>query len=182
MITARLVGDDAVLAWLRAAPDLVASGLARAITTLGIELQRNIQEIELTGQTLGARSGSLESSTSLQIDQSGDRIAATISSGSAYKHAREYSFSGAVAIRANLRRPNRHPRHPPENPRRIDPLRDDPLQLQRAGTIVESLPPGGKRRHRRGDRPGICASSRTRAVSSRTTPRSSRACIRYSSN
>jgi hypothetical protein len=104
MITARLVGDDAVLAWLRAAPDLVASGLARAITTLGIELQRNIQEIELTGQTLGARSGSLESSTSLQIDQSGDRIAATISSGSAYKHAREYSFSGAVAIRANLRR------------------------------------------------------------------------------
>ena len=104
MITARLVGDDAVLAWLRAAPDLVASGLARAITTLGIELQRNIQEIELTGQTLGARSGSLESSTSLQIDQSGDRIAATISSGSAYKHAREYSFSGAVAIGANLRR------------------------------------------------------------------------------
>jgi hypothetical protein len=86
-------------------------------------------------------------------------------------NAREYSFSGAVAIRANLRRPNRHPRHPPENPRRIDPLRDDPLQLQRAGTIVESLPPGGKRRHRRGDRPGICASSRTRAVSSRTTPR-----------
>jgi hypothetical protein len=98
MITARLVGDDAVLAWLRAAPDLVASGLARAITTLGIELQRNIQEIELTGQTLGARSGSLESSTSLQIDQSGDRIAATISSGSAHTHAREYSFSGAIDI------------------------------------------------------------------------------------
>jgi hypothetical protein len=104
MITARLVGDDAVLASLRAAPDLVASGLARAIATLGIELQRKIQEIGLTGQTLGARSGSLESSTSLQIDQSGDRIAATISSGSAYKHAREYSFSGAVAIGANLRR------------------------------------------------------------------------------
>jgi hypothetical protein len=104
MITARLVGDDAVLAWLRAAPDLVASGLARAITTLGIELQRKIQEIDLTGQTLGARSGSLESSASLQIDQSGDRIAATISSGSAYKHARKYSFSGAVAIGANLRR------------------------------------------------------------------------------
>src|SRR5258708_7314182 len=94
MIAARLVGDDAVLAWLRAAPDLVASGLARAITTLGIELQRKIQEIGLTGQTLGARSGSLESSTSLQIDQSGDRIAATISSGSAHTHARKDSFSG----------------------------------------------------------------------------------------
>jgi len=117
MITARLVGDDAVLAWLRAAPDLVASGLARAITTLGIELQRNIQEIELTGQTLGARSGSLESSTSLQIDQSGDRIAATISSGSAYKRARKYSFSGAVAIGANLRRRTKAFARPiPRNP------------------------------------------------------------------
>jgi len=63
MITARLVGDDAVLAWLRAAPDLVASGLGRAITTLGIELQRKIQENKLTGQTLAARSGSLESSS-----------------------------------------------------------------------------------------------------------------------
>ena len=35
MITAHLVGDDAVLAWLRATPDLAASGLARAITSLG---------------------------------------------------------------------------------------------------------------------------------------------------
>ena len=43
MITAHLVGDDAVLAWLRATPDLAASGLARAITTLGIELQRKIR-------------------------------------------------------------------------------------------------------------------------------------------
>jgi hypothetical protein len=52
MIVARLVGDDAVLAWLRATPDLAASVLARAMTTLGIELQRKIQENELTGQTL----------------------------------------------------------------------------------------------------------------------------------
>ena len=104
MITARLVGDDAVLAWLRAAPELFASGLGRAITTLGIELQRKIQEIDVTGQTLGIRSGSLESSTSLQIDQSGDRIAATISSGSPYTLAREYGSSAAVDIGANLRR------------------------------------------------------------------------------
>jgi membrane carboxypeptidase/penicillin-binding protein PbpC len=87
MITARLVGDDAVLAWLRAAPDLVASGLGRAITTLGIELQRKIQDNELTGQTLAARSGSLESSSNLQIDQSDNRIAATVSSGNGYTHS-----------------------------------------------------------------------------------------------
>jgi hypothetical protein len=104
VITARLVGDDAVLAWLRAAPDLAASGLARAITTLGIELQRKIQEIELTGQPLVTRSSSLKSSNSLQVDQSDDKIAATVSSGSQYTHAREYGFAGAVDVGTNLRR------------------------------------------------------------------------------
>jgi hypothetical protein len=102
MITARLVGDDAVLAWLRAAPDLVASGLGRAITTLGIELQRKIQENELTGQILAARLGSLESSSNLQIDQSDSRIAATVSIGKGYTHAR--SLAGAVDVGAKLRR------------------------------------------------------------------------------
>ena len=101
MITARLVGDDAVLAWLRTTPDLAASGLARAITTLGIELQSKIQESELIGQTLAARSGSLGSSTSLQLDQSDDRIAATVSSGNGYAHAHGY---GAVGVGAKLRR------------------------------------------------------------------------------
>ena len=101
MITARLVGDDAVLAWLRTTPDLAASGLARAITALGIELQRKIQENELTGQTLAGRSGSLESSTNLQLDQSDDRIAATVSSDREYAHAHGY---GAVGVGAKLRR------------------------------------------------------------------------------
>lgn len=102
MITARLVGDDAVLARLRAAADLAASELARAITTLGIELQRKIQEYELTGQTLAARSGSSRgSSTSLQLDQSDDRIAATVSSDSEYAHAHGY---GVVDVGAKLRR------------------------------------------------------------------------------
>jgi hypothetical protein len=101
MITARLVGDDAVLAWLRATPDLAASGLARAITALGIELQRKIQVGELTGQTLAARQGSLRSGTNLQLDQSDDRIAATVSSDSEYARAHRY---GAVGVGARLRR------------------------------------------------------------------------------
>jgi len=56
MITARLVGDDAVLAWLRATPDVVASGLARAIAKLGFDLQAKIQASELTAQMLPDRS------------------------------------------------------------------------------------------------------------------------------
>jgi hypothetical protein len=100
VITARLVGGDEVLAWLRATPDLAASGLARAITTLGIELQRKIQEGELTGQPLAARSGPLGFSTSLQLDQSDDRIAATVSSSSEYAHDQGH---GAVGVGAKLR-------------------------------------------------------------------------------
>ena len=99
MITARLVGDDAVLAWLRGTPDAVASGIARAITTLGIELQRKIQENELNRQTLLARS----SNSSLQLDQSDDRIAATISSDSGYADAPVHGY-GAVGVGAKLRR------------------------------------------------------------------------------
>jgi hypothetical protein len=101
MITAHLVGDDAVLAWLRATPDLAASGLARAITRLGIELQRKIQEGELTGQTPAARQGPLGSGTNLQLDQSDDRIAVTVFSDSEHAHAHRY---GAVGVGAKLRR------------------------------------------------------------------------------
>jgi hypothetical protein len=104
MITARLVGDDTVLAWLRDTPDAVASGIARAITQLGIDLQRKIQEEELSGQMLAVRSGALKSSIDLQIDQSGDDVSATVSSDSAYSHAHEYGFPGTVDVRASLRR------------------------------------------------------------------------------
>lgn len=105
MITARLVGDDAVLAWLRATPDVAASGLARTIATLGIQLQNRIRQgDELIGQTLTARSASLGSSTSLQLDQSEDRIAATVSNDSVYAPDHGY---GAVGVGAKLRRVTR---------------------------------------------------------------------------
>ena len=99
MIVARLVGEDAVLAWLRATPDLAASGLARAITTLGIELQSKIQADETAGRTFAARS--LGSSTSLQLDQSDGRIAATVSSDREHAHTHGY---GAVGVGTKLRR------------------------------------------------------------------------------
>ena len=107
MITARLVGDEAVLAWLRATPDMAASGLARAITTLGIELQRKIQEGDPTGQSVAGRSGSL--GLSLQLDQSDDRIAATVSSSSEYAHTHGY---GAVGVGAKLRHITKAFAHP----------------------------------------------------------------------
>ena len=103
MITADVVGDEAVLAWLRATPNAVASSLARAISKLGIDLQRKIQQDELSGQILVARSGSLKSSIDLQIDRSGDSIATTAFSGSKYARAHEYGFADTVNVKASLR-------------------------------------------------------------------------------
>lgn len=104
MITARLVGEDAVLAWLRDAPDAMASGVARAITQLGIDLQRTIQEDELSGQILAVRSGALRSSIDLHIDEDSEEIAVTVFSDSQYASAHEYGFASTVNVRASLRR------------------------------------------------------------------------------
>jgi phage gpG-like protein len=104
VITAYLVGDEEVLARLRGIPDAINAGLARAIAKLGIDLQRRVQEDELSGQILNVRSGSLKSSIDVEIDQSADRITATIFSDSDYARVHEFGFSGEVTVRASLRR------------------------------------------------------------------------------
>jgi hypothetical protein len=104
VIAAYLVGDAEALARLHAIPDAVNSGLARAIAKLGIDLQRTVQEDELSGQTIAARSGSLRSSIDLRIGQSAARVTATIFSDSVYARAHEYGFAGTVDVRASLRR------------------------------------------------------------------------------
>jgi hypothetical protein len=103
MITGRLVGDDTMLAWLRATPDAAASGLARAIAQLGIDLQRKIQETELADRMLSARSKSFERNVGLQIDESSDRIAATVSGDDEDASARGKHSDRKVDPSASLR-------------------------------------------------------------------------------
>ena len=104
MITGFLVGDEEALARLRAIPDAINAGLARAIAKLGIDLQRKVQEDELSGQVLSVRSGALTSSIGVEIDQSQRRITARIFSDSDYAAVHEFGFSGEVNVRASLRR------------------------------------------------------------------------------
>jgi phage gpG-like protein len=103
VITAHLVGDDRLLAWLRDAPDAVAAGVARAIAKLGIDLQRTIEDDKLSGQVLARRSGSLASSLDLRIEQNTDAISASVVTGSPYARVHEYGFAGSVDVRASLR-------------------------------------------------------------------------------
>jgi len=113
MITGRVVGDAALIAWLRGVTDTAASGLARAISDLCLDLQRK----------------SLKPNVDLQIEESGDRIAATISGDGNQDPDRERRAVGPGDIRARLRRAKEvsKPRIPtntmniPSYRRRIDP-------------------------------------------------------------
>jgi Bacteriophage HK97-gp10, putative tail-component len=104
VITANLVGDEQALERLRALPEAVNSRLLRALTQLGIELQRDVQQDKLSGQVLRSRTGSLKSSIDFRIDQSVGAITANVFSGSRYASVQEYGFAGMVSVRASLRR------------------------------------------------------------------------------
>ena len=104
MIIGYLVGDREVLDRLRALPDAVNSSLLPAITRLGIELQRDVQQDKLSGQVLKSRTGSLGSSIDLRVDQSGGAIVANVFTDSPYAAVHEYGFAGTVSVRASLRR------------------------------------------------------------------------------
>ena len=104
MIDAYLVGETQTLERLRALPDAVGSGLVRAITKLGIDLQRKVQRDKLSGQRLMDRTGALQSSVDLRVDQGAGSITATVFTNSIYARAQEYGFSGTVNVRASVRR------------------------------------------------------------------------------
>ena len=103
MITAYLVGDEQLLERLRALPDAINSGLARSITQLGIDLQRNVRQDKLSGQVLRSRTGALKSSIDLRIDQGARSVSASVFTDLRYGAAQEYGFAGTVSVGASLR-------------------------------------------------------------------------------
>lgn len=104
MITAYLVGDEQLLERLRALPDTVNSGLVRALTQIGIDLQRNVQQDKLSGQVLRSRTGALKSSVELRVDQEAGGVTTSVFTDLRYAAAQEYGFAGTVSVRASLRR------------------------------------------------------------------------------
>ena len=103
MITAYLVGDEQLLERLRALPDAINSGLARSITQLGIDLQRNVRQDKLSGQVLRSRTGALKSSIDLRVDQGARSVSASVFTDLRYGAAQEYGFAGTVSVGASLR-------------------------------------------------------------------------------
>ena len=104
MISAHLVGDEQLLQRLRELHDAINAGLARCITQLGIDLQRNVQQDKLSGQVLKTRTGALKSSIDRRVDQSTRGASTNVFTEIRYGTAQEYGFAGTVSVGAGLRR------------------------------------------------------------------------------
>jgi len=103
MITVQLIGDRELVARLDAMPGHVHDGLARAVTQLGLELQRKVQAEKLTGQVLRVRTGSLRSSVNTEITETATEASASVGTNIRYGRVHEYGFDGTVGVRAYLR-------------------------------------------------------------------------------
>jgi phage gpG-like protein len=104
VISAYLVGDEQLLERLRGLADAVNSGLARCITQLGIDLQRNVQQDKLSGQVLKSRTGTLKSSIDHRVDQTARGTTTDVFTGLRYGAVHEFGFAGTVSVGASLRR------------------------------------------------------------------------------
>jgi phage gpG-like protein len=90
VITTELIGDRELAARLDAMPGRVHDGLARAVTRLGLELQKKVQAEKLTGQALKVRTGSLRSSINTEISESADAVSASVGTNIRYAAVHEY--------------------------------------------------------------------------------------------
>jgi HK97 gp10 family phage protein len=91
MITAYLLGDQALIAKLNAMPNGLRNGIARAVTRLAIETQRLVQQ-KLSGSVLKVRTGVLRSSINYKVEQSSTSVTATV--GTNVKYAAINEFGG----------------------------------------------------------------------------------------
>ena len=104
MISAHLVGDEQLLQRLLELHDAINAGLARCITQLGIDLQRNVQQDKLSGRVLKTRTGALKSSIDHRVEQSAWGASTNVFTELRYGAAQEYGFTGTVSVAASLRR------------------------------------------------------------------------------
>jgi phage gpG-like protein len=89
MIAVQLIGEDRLVARFAAMPEKLQEGVARAVTRLGLELQRTVQQ-KLSGEVLKVRTGSLRSSINLEVTATASDVSATV--GTNVRYARYHEF------------------------------------------------------------------------------------------
>jgi phage gpG-like protein len=104
MLTAYVVGDREVIARLEALGPEISRSLSRAVTKLGLDLQRHVQARKLTGQALRVRTGTLRSSINFSgVQQTATAITGSVGTKVKYAGVHEFGFAGTVNVRAHLR-------------------------------------------------------------------------------
>jgi phage gpG-like protein len=99
MITVQVIGDDRLVARLKAMPGRLHDGIACAVARLGLELQRKVQE-KLSGEVLKVRTGSQRSSINTRIIDTPSEVSATVGTNIAYARYHEYGVARAWLIEA----------------------------------------------------------------------------------
>ena len=90
MIRAWIVGTEGVFARLDQIPGKVAAALRQAVEAEAIKLTAYVKEQKLSGQALKTQTGTLQRSINYQLQDEGDRIAATVGTNVVYAGIHEY--------------------------------------------------------------------------------------------
>jgi phage gpG-like protein len=100
VISVALIGDRELVARLDAMPGRVHDGLARAVTRLGLELQRKVQSEKLSGSPLKVRTGTLRSSINTQVTDTAAEVSASVGTNVFYGRIQEYGVARSWLIEA----------------------------------------------------------------------------------
>jgi HK97 gp10 family phage protein len=90
MIKAWIVGTERVIGSLDQIPGKVAAALRQAVEAEAIKLTAYVKEQKLSGQALKTQTGTLQRSINYQLQDEGDRIAATVGTNLVYAGIHEY--------------------------------------------------------------------------------------------
>jgi len=90
MIRAWIEGTAGVISRLDQVPGKVAAALRRAVAAEAIKLTAYVKEQKLSGQELNIQTGALQRSINYQLQDEGDRIAASVGTNLIYAAIHEY--------------------------------------------------------------------------------------------
>lgn len=107
MITATVVGAEAVERRFLVGMNHVRERLQREIRFLGLKLLRGVKQNRLTGQSLNVRTGRLRRSINLKVVEDGDSIIGSVGTNVVYGRFWEQGFQGIENIRAHIRKMER---------------------------------------------------------------------------
>jgi hypothetical protein len=106
VISAYLIGDAEVLSRLRAIPEDVNSGVARAVTKLAIDLRRRVEEGEVIERSGAGRHRPAGATFDLMVDQNSDGVSATLFTNTDTS-AERFSTPGKGSLRRRLKQVKR---------------------------------------------------------------------------